>query len=121
MGLSVPEDIPAESNRLAGGGELDDSFRTDCRAAAESAQPSVARVGGRLSGLSRRSWVSAGSGLLVFCLQTLLWLAIAAAALFLLGESQRRGWLPRGGSVVGGGSVATVGGHGDWICPMMCT
>lgn len=121
MGLSVPEDIPAESNRLAGGGELDDSFRTDCRAAAESAQPSVARVGGRLSGLSRRSWVSAGSGLLVCCLQPLLWLLIAAAALFLLGESQRRGWLPRGGSAVGGGSVATVGGHGGWICPMMCT
>ncbi|MFM7921376.1 MAG: efflux RND transporter periplasmic adaptor subunit, partial [Planctomycetaceae bacterium] len=44
------------------------------------------------------------------------------SSLFLLGESQRRGWLPRVGTEGRlSGVVGSAGVVGNWICPMMCT
>ncbi len=122
LGLSVPEEFAGERNRLTGGHVSDDSSQTDDRAGGDIAPQAGVSWGRVPSALSRRRWVSTGGGLLLYFLQPLLWLSIAALALFLLGESQRRGWLPRVGTVVGGvgGDSATVAG-GGWICPMMCT
>lgn len=118
----MPDEAIVAEDGLSTGRSACEVSRGDCRSPVVTAPAASLSGAGEAANLKRRVLPVAVKGMFLTILQPLLWLGIVAAALFLLGESQRRGWLPRVGAEAGGsGAVGAAGDSGSWICPMMCT